>query len=88
MPGEVPGRLVRETWVRWAQRQPDTKPSWLVPWEDLGEDQREVDAEIELAVRKAEREDILRLAEETGAMCYGCDAFRAFLEDLRARGAS
>jgi len=55
-PAREPGQLVRETWVTWAKRQPDPKPSWLVPWEDLSEAQREVDAEIEAAVRADELE--------------------------------
>lgn len=47
---EALGRLVRETWVEWAREQPDPKPSWLVPWEDLDEGQREVDMRIGEAV--------------------------------------
>jgi len=37
------GRVVRETWIEWARRQPDCKPSWLVPWDELDDAQREVD---------------------------------------------
>lgn len=37
------GQLVREVWVEWAARQPSPKPSWLVPWEQLDEPDREVD---------------------------------------------
>jgi hypothetical protein len=44
------GRLVRETWVAWALEQPDAKPSWLVPWEELDDGQREVDIRIGEAV--------------------------------------
>jgi hypothetical protein len=44
------GRIVRETWVRWAKKQPDPKPSWLVPWEHLDSGQREVDMLIGAAV--------------------------------------
>lgn len=40
---EVLGRQVRQTWVRWAMRQPSPKPSWTVEWDKLGDDQREVD---------------------------------------------
>jgi len=43
---DAKGRLVRETWVEWARRQPSPKPSWLVPWEDLAEPDREVDRQI------------------------------------------
>ncbi len=37
------GRRVREVRIAWAQRQPSPKPSWLVPWDDLGENDKEVD---------------------------------------------
>lgn len=40
------GKRVREIWVAWANEQPDAKPSWLVPWEDLDDAQREVDMRI------------------------------------------
>lgn len=42
------GREVRRVWVAWAREQPDPKPSWLVPWEALGEADREVDRRIGL----------------------------------------
>ena len=45
------GRAVREEWVRWAKEQENSKPSWLIPWETLPEDQREVDCRIAKAVR-------------------------------------
>ena len=45
------GRLVRETWVAWAKEQPTAKPSWLVPWEELQEPDKEVDRRIGEAVR-------------------------------------
>lgn len=37
------GRVVREAWVSWAERQPNPKASWLVPWADLSESDREAD---------------------------------------------
>jgi hypothetical protein len=40
------GRHVREEWIDWASEQPSTKPSWLVPWEELSEPDREVDRRI------------------------------------------
>jgi len=43
---ELLGRAVRRIWVGWAREQPDAKPSWLVPWEDLPERDREVDVRI------------------------------------------
>lgn len=56
---ESSGRLVRQVWVDWAREQPDAKPSWLVPWEELDAGQREVDRRIEIAVATAERERII-----------------------------
>jgi hypothetical protein len=40
------GKFVREIWVEWAQEQPDPKPSWLKPWEELTEPEKEVDRRI------------------------------------------
>lgn len=50
---EALGRLVRETWVAWAREQPAPKPSWLVPWEELAEPDREVDSRIGEALYRA-----------------------------------
>lgn len=52
---EALGRLVREAWVAWAREQDDPKPSWLVPWEELGDGQREADIRIGEAVAAGER---------------------------------
>jgi hypothetical protein len=40
------GRLVREVWIEWAKEQPNPKPSWLLPWDELSEPDREVDRRI------------------------------------------
>lgn len=40
------GRFVREAWVRWAREQPDPKPSWLVGYDELDEDDKEADRHI------------------------------------------
>jgi hypothetical protein len=40
------GRLVRELWIGWAVRQPNPKPSWLVPYDDLSEADKEADRVI------------------------------------------
>ena len=40
------GRTVREVWIEWAKTQPNPKPSWLIPWEELDAAQREVDTKI------------------------------------------
>ena len=47
---ERQGRRVREIWVAWAMEQPDPKPSWLVPWDELGEADKEVDRRIGAAL--------------------------------------
>src|SRR5215469_2088071 len=43
---EIGGKLVRDTWIAWAKEQPNVKPSWLVPWEELSEPDKEVDRRI------------------------------------------
>lgn len=40
------GRMVREAWVDWARTQPNPKPSWLVPYDDLSEPDKEADRQI------------------------------------------
>ncbi len=46
------GRMVREAWVRWAQTQPNPKPTWLVPYEELAEPDKEADRQIGEAVAR------------------------------------
>jgi hypothetical protein len=43
---EALGRLVRDEWIAWAKEQPNPKRSWLLPWEELPEPDREVDRRI------------------------------------------
>jgi len=40
------GRLVREAWVAWALTQSNPKPTWLVPYDDLSEPDKEADRQI------------------------------------------
>ena len=40
------GRIVREVWIAWAKEQPAPKPSWLVPYDQLNEPDKEVDRRI------------------------------------------
>ncbi len=47
---EVLGKIVRETWIKWAKKQPANKPSWLVEWNKLDEPDKEVDRLIGEAV--------------------------------------
>jgi hypothetical protein len=46
------GRFVREAWVRWAETQPNPKPSWLVPYDELSEADKEADRQIGEAVAR------------------------------------
>lgn len=43
---DVLGRIVRHAWVRWARRQPSPKQSWLVPYDELSENDKEADRQI------------------------------------------
>lgn len=40
------GREVRRVWIEWARQQPNPKPHWLTPWEEMSEPDREVDRRI------------------------------------------
>ena len=44
------GRVVRDAWIAWARTQPNPKPSWLVPYRDLAEPDKEADRLIGEAV--------------------------------------
>ena len=48
------GRLVREAWVRWALTQPSPKPTWLVPYDELSEPDKEADRQIAEALWSAQ----------------------------------
>lgn len=52
-PREAVGAFVRQVWVEWAREQPNPKPSWLTPWEELDAGQREVDMRIGAALFEA-----------------------------------
>lgn len=59
------GKLVRLAWVKWAKEQPDAKPSWLVPWEELEERYREVDRRIgEFIASQCVTPDLLKVEAE------------------------
>jgi len=49
------GRLVRQAWIRWAIQQPEPKLSWLVPYDELSEPDKEADRQIGEALRSALR---------------------------------
>lgn len=44
------GKIVRNAWIEWAMEQPNPKPSWLVPYEDLSQPDKDVDIRIGKAV--------------------------------------
>jgi hypothetical protein len=46
------GRFVREAWVRWALTQTSPKPSWLVPYDNLSEPDKEADRQIGEAIAR------------------------------------
>lgn len=50
---DVLGRLVRNAWIRWARTQPHPKPSWLVPYDNLDEADKEADRQIGEAIASA-----------------------------------
>lgn len=80
------GRLVREVWIEWAKAQPDPKPSWLVPWAELDERDKDADRQIAGAIRdavlkslayesdKTQLSDIPR--EEAGRLLKSADIFK------------
>ena len=45
-PRDALGRMVREIWIAWAQEQPSPKASWLTPYDQLSEPDKEVDRRI------------------------------------------
>jgi hypothetical protein len=47
------GRMVREAWVAWAKEQCAPKPSWLAPYDDLSEADKEADRRIGKALYSA-----------------------------------
>ena len=73
MDREALGRLVRETWVKWASEQPGPKPSWLTGWDDLDDGQREVDMRIGEAVAAAERDRADDLSVALADALYGLE---------------
>lgn len=76
---DVLGEHVREVWIAWAKEQKDPKPSWLVPWSDLPEPDREVDRRIgEVLFGEGEIQGVAKMA------CRMADA----IEIARREGAA
>jgi hypothetical protein len=69
---ETWGRLVRDLRLAWASEQDDPEPSWLLPWDELDDGQREADGRIGTFIaglaREHERAAIIALAEKRGAV--------------------
>lgn len=68
---DVLGRVVRKAWIEWAKQQPNPKPSWLVPYEELDEPDKEADRFIGerllqyfKMVLRTDLRDLERLVEE------------------------
>lgn len=40
------GNAVREIWIEWARQQDNPKPTWLVPYHELAEEDKEADRMI------------------------------------------
>lgn len=40
------GEIVRLAWIEWAQEQPNPKPSWLIPYQELSEPDKEANRRI------------------------------------------
>lgn len=92
---EALGRLVREAWAAWAREQPAPKPSWLVPWEEISEAEREVDRRIGEALARAgadaEREECAAICERDRAYWLETGARQALTDaagEIRERGQS
>jgi hypothetical protein len=60
---EFYGRLVRECWIARARQHPNPKPSWLVPWEELDEWDRETDRCIGEAVAACATAAVIKITE-------------------------
>jgi hypothetical protein len=79
------GRVTRDAWVAHARTRPDCKPSWLVPYEDLDEADKEADRRIGDALRAVLAVDpILAL---NGELLGRVERQAAELERLKAENA-
>ncbi len=63
------GRKVREVWRAWAREQPAPKTSWLEPWENLPEPDKEVDRRIGELLYRLGREAGIREAAAVATRC-------------------
>jgi len=61
---DVLGRIIREAWMTWAQEQPSPKASWLVPYDELAESDKEADRQIGKAIASHIHKAIRALKEK------------------------
>jgi len=47
------GKIVRNAWIEWAKEQSSPKSSWLVPYEELSQADKDADIRIGRAVEDA-----------------------------------
>jgi hypothetical protein len=73
MDREALGRRVREVWIAWAKEQPAPKASWLLPWEELSEPDREVDRRIGATIAAEALEAAADLIEAEAKLDMGPD---------------
>jgi hypothetical protein len=68
------GQIVREAWVKWAKQQHNPKPSWLSPYAELSESDKEADRQIGEAVAqwalaiKGAKWEVAQPVEQTRAL--------------------
>lgn len=67
------GRVVREAWVTWASHYPSSKPSWLVPYDELSESDKEADRRIGESVFR-DTLTALRARPNEGTFAEGIEA--------------
>jgi len=79
---ELLGKEVRAVWIAWAKEQPHPKESWLTPWEELTEAEKEVDRRIgsHLFLLGIDKSDNVRAELAVVMLGLSIEDFEAFLE--------
>lgn len=70
------GQHVRRIWTVWALEQHNPKPSWLAPWEEMSEPDREVDMRIGLSLWSMGNRDVQALLAEIRELQDEADYWR------------
>jgi hypothetical protein len=74
------GIIVRILFMKWAESQPTPKPSWLVPWMQLSEEEREIDRRIgEFLFRAGAEWQVMNSMFYTHVALEPSDDFNKFL---------